>query len=388
VFDFDNLGRPRVQLTDVKPGKEASAGVLAKRMLEGATPANPASPPARTPTVADAIQAVLASGDLKPTTIKEYERFLERFAAFVGPAAHLGDVSQGRFAENADHVNASSEFGNATKKNQITAAELLFSFHRQRNSAVPPISARGLKPKRNQPAGHDRDAFTLEDIRALFANAAQSGEGEAHKWWVTVAPAFLGCRLEELAQAHLCSEIYRTASGCWVLRIEGNSSTGPDDETVSPKSVKTLARWRRVPVHPALVDRGFIAYLEHERSLGARTPFGRHWAPFKDRTTGGTKHSHGLTKWGGRELDKLQVAGKMRPGKLTYFHSLRHTFVTTLPRAGINEEWRAALAGQAYGGVNALIYNKAREDEAATLPVVMNGIATLADVLAEIDPIK
>lgn len=238
-LEFDDLGRPRVNLTDIKPGDEASAEDLAKRMLGVATPAKLAPPTASTPTVTEAIQAVLASGDLKPTTRKEYERFFDRFASFIGPAVNLGDISQGRFAEYADHVNSSSVFGNATKKNQITAAELLFSFHRRRNSAVPAISAKGLKPKRNQPAGHDRDAFTLDDIRALFANAARYREAESHNWWVTVAPAFLGCRIEELAQAHIESDIYQSPIGCWVLKIDENSQTNPIDENESPKSVKT-----------------------------------------------------------------------------------------------------------------------------------------------------
>lgn len=383
-LDFDEAGRPRVKFDDVKPGEEVSAGNLAKRILESATLHNSAPRSDTTPTVAEAIQAVLASGDLKPTTRKEYERFFERFAAFVGPATHLGEISQGKFAEYADHVNSASKFGNATKKNQITAAELLFSFHRRRNSAVPAISARGLKPKRSKPAGHDRDAFTLDDISVLFANAAQYREAEPHKWWVTVAPAFLGCRIEELAQAHLNSDIYEVASGCWVLKIEENHNSETGKEAVSPKSVKSLAGWRKVPIHPSLVDCGFVTYLNRERTLGALTPFGRYWTPFKDQKTGGTKHSHGITKWGGRELAKLRAAGKMRPGKLTYFHSLRHTFVTTLARAGIHEEWRAALAGQAYGGVNAVIYNKAREDESVTLPVILSGLKQLADILAVI----
>jgi integrase len=384
TLDFDDLGRPRVKLTDLKPGEEASAEDLAKRFLGVAKRATPAVNTSTSPTVAEAMAAVLADSGIKPNTVKEYRRAFRVFGEFVGPETRLEDIPQERFAEFADHVRTRTEWAAKTQSFHITAAQRLFTFYESRNSAVPKISSKGLKPKRLRPAGLDREAFTLAELKVLFTNAAKYRKDQPHKWWATVAPAFLGCRIEELAQAHLGVDIFLDSSGCWVLKIDESLMVPEDESESSPKSVKSFAGWRKVPLHPALVDAGFIDYIERERKFGAVTPFGRHWRAYIDRETGGVKHSKYLGKWGGRELDKLQAAGLLRLGNFTYNHSLRHSFVTILAKAGVSEEWRAALAGQAYGGINSAVYNKAREDVTASLPIVTAGLADLATVLGSV----
>jgi hypothetical protein len=74
----------------------------------------------------------------------------------------------------------------------------------------------------------------------------------------------------------------------------------------------------------------------------------------------------------------------VRNGRQTYFHSLRHSFVTFLANADVSEEWRAGLAGQAYGGINAQVYNKAREDISQTLPIITEALKPLQAILREV----
>ena len=198
---------------------------------------------------------------------------------------------------------------------------------------------------------------------------------------MTVAPAFLGCRVEELAQAHLAGDFQvDPATGATVLKIDETERGNPERGAALTKSVKTLAGWRKVPIHPVLVDAGFLRFLEAERKAGARTPFERHWKPWRDPATGAVTHSHSIVKWGSRELQRLRKAGVIQ-GRQSYFHSLRHTFVTMLAKAGISEEWRAGLAGQAHGGVNSQVYNKAREDVNETLPILVDAMKPLEAIL-------
>lgn len=148
--------------------------------------------------------------------------------------------------------------------------------------------------------------------------------------------------------------------------------------------MKSLSSWRRIPIHPALISAGFLRYLEHERAQGAVTPFGRYWSPQRDRETGGIKHSHPITKWSRSELKKLRSAHSNIPRNLTYFHSMRHGLTTLLAKAGVAEEWRAALAGHRTGGMNAQVYNKASQDVASTFPFLKAGLKPLAQLLREI----
>jgi integrase len=374
----------KIQITDANPGDASAISQNIAALMAGASTQNVPGKPTSdtTPTIAEAATALLAAPGRKPTTRKRYSNVFDHFGEFLGADRRLGSISQEDFARYADSVTANASWSDKTKRDYITTASQLFAFYEARNSAVPKISTKGLKPKRTTPAGQDRDAFTLDEYRLLFENAAAYRTRAPHKWWATVACAFLGCRIEELTQAHLGKDFVKDPStGYWFMKIDESDERKAGIDTKSPKSVKTLSSWRKVPLHSALIDAGFIDYLEAERAAGASTPFGRRWKSLLDKETGGTKHSHQATKWGSTELAKLRLEGKLsRPG-LTYFHSMRHAFTTLLSAADVGEERRAVLAGHSYGGVNAQIYNKGGGDLAIMGPLVERGLEGLAEVL-------
>jgi hypothetical protein len=394
VVDWDPLSRkPRVTADNVKPGEEESVTQLAKLLLgavddAGArAPVPPAAGEAKqpeTPTVREAIAAKLASPDLKPTTRKEYKRAFALFAERMGGDTRLADLPQERFAEFADYVAALPDLAPKTKGSLIVAAGTLYSFYNSRNSAVPKITTKGLKPKRVGPPLRRR-GFTLEELEVLFRNALQYREREPAKWWITVVPVFLGGRVEELTQAHVEGDfLCDPKSGVHYLKID---EAGPKigEGQSSPKSVKTEAGWRKVPIHPALIDAGFLDFVAGERAAGAITPFQRQWAAHRDADLGLVKHSHAISKWGGRELKKLKAEGKVPNDESTvYFHSMRHSFVTLLAAAGVDHEWRSALAGHEFGQINAKVYNQAKHDVAVTLPIIERGLEKLADMFGRI----
>ena len=334
--------------------------------------------------MSEAIAAKLASPGLKPTTLKEYKRAFALFAARMGGPTPLGDLPQERFAEFADYVAAQPDWAAKTKGFYITAAQSLYTFYSARNGAVPPITTKGLKPKRLGPPDRRR-AFTLEEMEVLFRNALRYRERKPAKWWITVAPVFLGGRVEELAQAHVDGDFLPDKkSGIYYLNIDETARNAVDGVKSSPKSVKTEAGWRKVPIHPCLIDAGFLDFIEGERKAGATTLFQRQWCAHRDQEFGLVKHSHAITKWGGRELDKLQAQGKLPNDNVAYFHSMRHAFVTQLAEAGIGEEWRAGLAGHEYGQINAKVYNHAGDDVSVTLPIVEKGLAKLATMFEDL----
>jgi integrase len=382
TFEFDDLGQPRVKLTDLKPGDEASAEDLAKRFLGVAKPANPDANTPLTPTVAEAMEAVLADPGIKRSTAKEYRRAFVFFSEFVGSDTRLGDIRAERFSAFADHVRARSEWAAKTQAFFITAAQRLFTYFESRNSAVPKISTKGLKPRRTAPAGHDRAEYSLADLEVLIRHVAQYRTTEPAKWWVTVIPVFTGVRIEEISQAHLDGDfLVDEPSGIHYLQIDELIRGTTDAALASPKSVKSKAGWRKVPIHPALIEAGLLDYLDGQRRAGFVTPFASTWKPLM---AGRVKHSHKITEWGGDELARLRKDGRITTEKLTYFHSMRHSFTTLLAKAGVEEEWRAALTGHQFGGVNAQIYNKAKNDVAITLPKIEQGVAPLVEILTKL----
>jgi integrase len=390
TIDWDpQTGKPRVNATDVKPGEEKAVTDLATMMLGAVNEAvgreHDARPArAHTPTVNEAIAAKLAAPGLKPTTQKEYKRAFALFAERMGGETRLADLPQERFAEFADFVSSMPNLAAKTKGFYITSAQGLYTFYSARNGAVPTITTKGLKPKRLGPPERRR-AFTLEELEVLFRNAARYRERKPAKWWITVATVFLGGRIEELTQAHVDGDFRRDPkSGIYYLNIAETSRGAGEGAEASPKSVKTEAGWRKVPIHPCLVNAGFLDFVEGERKAGASTAFQQQWGAHRGKEFGLVKHSHAITKWGGRELDKLQAQGKLPKDNITYFHSMRHSFVTLLAKAGIEEEWRAALAGHEYGQMSAKLYNHADDDVAVTLPIVERGLSDLAVLFEKI----
>lgn len=380
-IELNALGQPRIKLSNVQPGEEASSEDLARRMLGLAKPAVATPTPASTPTVSESIVEVLADPGIKASTVKEYKRAFDFFRDHVGGDMRLGDYSQERFATFADLVRDREGWAAKTKSFYITSATRLFTFYASRNSAVPKLTTRGLKPKRDAPAGHDRAEYTLSELEVLFKHVRQYRESEPAKWWVTVASLFLGTRIEELVQAHLDGDFrYDESSDVHYLQIDqivrGTSERAGD----YPKSVKSKAGWRKVPIHPALVEAGFIEFIKNERAAGAMTPFERVW-PALRAADGRVKHGQYISRWAATQMDALVESGKLKR-RLAYFHSMRHSFVTLLAKAGITEEWRAALAGHQYGGMNAQVYTK-KQDVSFTCPFIIKGLEPLAVILIE-----
>lgn len=311
-----------------------------------------------TMTIREAADAMLSSGSLKPRSAKRYRSIFEDMGAFLGWTTQMHEVTPARFVQYADHINGSGR-ADATKRNYITIAGRLFNWAHTREEKIPSMNTTGLKRKRVKPAYMDRAAFTLLEIGALFNNVAANRHLKPHYFWATVAPAFLGCRIEELAQASLANDFkHEAASGAWYLSISEDDTSA----NKGGKSVKRLSSWRNIPIHSALIRHGFLEYLHAEGAAGADSPFSRHWRPWHDPKTGALIRGHSIVKWGGRQLKQLRQTGLLTTPKTTYFHSMRHTLITHLALAGVAPEWRAALCGQeAEGGVNEAIYSKLRD---------------------------
>lgn len=200
---------------------------------------------------------------------------------------------------------------------------------------------------------------------------------------MTIACLLTGCRLEELAQLHVPTDLKQHTSGIWYLDLNER----PDPDGVIRKSLKKLSSWRVVPIHPLLVELGFVEFLQATARSDTGRPFSSHWAPHGELTPEGAalradvKWSHKISKWGGLRLRELRAAGAVAADNATYFHSMRHTFITTLAKAGVPEALRAALTGHDNGGINGQIYTKFKDDPTSTYDAMVKGAAQLDCIL-------
>jgi integrase len=109
--------------------------------------------------------------------------------------------------------------------------------------------------------------FDRDDLVRIFGSPPFTrGEklgrkvGEASAW-LPLLSLYQGCRVEELAQ--LLIEDVQKIDGIWCLIIDDVPVASGEE-----KRLKNDASRRRLPLHPAVIDAGFLRFVERLRSAG------------------------------------------------------------------------------------------------------------------------
>lgn len=130
-----------------------------------------------------------------------------------------------------------------------------------------PASAIKLVVGQQKKGERSRRPFEPDEIRKLFSWPTFTGCQSEHrrdlpgtkivrdgKYWLPILGYYTGCRLGELVQ--LAIEDVQDADGLNFLDINEKVLLGTDE-----KSVKSVAGMRKVPVHPNLLELGFLDFV-------------------------------------------------------------------------------------------------------------------------------
>ncbi len=216
-----------------------------------------------------------------------------------------------------------------------------------------------------------RQPFTSEELRSIFAQPQyQTGDGRhitkgnqtwaPFEYWLPLLGLFAGCRIGEVSQLHLAD--VREIEGVWVLDI---------NDFTKDKRVKTKeTSIRRIPVHPTLIELGFLAYCDSLRQAGFQRVFPE------------LTYSTSDARYGKEPIRKmsamLESLGMPRNGDKV-FHCLRHNAnnalmrvpMSDLPYADVNlrQYIRYKLMGHALpeGDVNQAHYTRTTMAEMLSL---------------------
>ncbi|MFA7537078.1 MAG: DUF6538 domain-containing protein, partial [Desulfuromonadales bacterium] len=117
--------------------------------------------------------------------------------------------------------------------------------------------AEGLAPRNDKMAHEARSLYSPEDLTALFsALEPYRKKDRPDRWWIPIIGLYAGMRIDEICQ--LCTADVRQMDGVWCFDINRDRD----------KKLKNKASIRLVPVHPKLIDLGFLEYCwenRHER---------------------------------------------------------------------------------------------------------------------------
>lgn len=379
-LDFNELGLPSSLYVKAEPEEQEAVNSAIKAALSSVRePSSKDSRQGAQKPFSEAITEYFNKSQTKAQTKATYRSKLDHAQKFFGDTKDVLRIDQADFVGYCDHVMATVP-NTTSQGHYMTTVATFLNWYRVRSAGLPALTTKTLVPKRDSPESDDRDAFSLEQLGFVFENAKQYRRNNPHKFWVSIAPAFLGCRIEELCQIHLKSDLVSDEeTGIWYLIFDGRA----DPDGVVRKSMKKVSSWRNVPIHSALVRHGFIDFLQNQKKAEFQRPFEKEWKPHEVISDIGKiiKWSHYISRWGGRELEAIAKHAGFDAERLAYFHSMRHTFKQVLGDAGVSSEISEALSGRRYAGADAERYEKLKQNHRR---LAVDGIEAGLDALASL----
>jgi integrase len=182
-----------------------------------------------------------------------------------------------------------------------------------------PVS--GLKLSEKRRIDEERSTYNPTDINNIVQNLP-CDTAYPERYWIPLIGLYEGMRLGEICQLYV--EDIQQVDGLWCISINGEND----------KRLKNLASQRIIPLHPVLLDNGFLRYVEQVKAAG--NP--RLWMNLAWTDVNG--YSNGIGKWYQR-FNREYVTDD--PKKV--FHSMRHTVADTLKQRGIQEAVIAEIVG-------------------------------------------
>lgn len=199
--------------------------------------------------------------------------------------------------------------------------------------------------------------YTDKELKLIFERPTYPDGSIGWKFWTPLLALYTGARANEIAQL-LVTDFVTTSGGinCIVI-LDLEDDIDDDDPLPAPdekpkKSVKTAASRRWVPIHPKLVELGFLNYVEHIKGKGEARLFPE--LTYDPRNGYGRKVSRDfaqVTKTLGIWVKRKKV-----------FHSFRGTLNGRLLRLGMSQELRDYALGHTNDSMNVQHYAKRVED--------------------------
>lgn len=200
----------------------------------------------------------------------------------------------------------------------------------------------GMRVKKSKATEEtSRTAFSAAQLRLIFAHLTDPNSTLVRKdtrKWPALIGMFTGMRLNEIAQLEI-SDIEEN-EGIWCINV---TPDGDDN-----KRLKNSASRRRVPVHDKLAACGFLTFVETQRSQGHSRLFPT--LPYSAQ--------NGYGRIAGRWFNERFLPALELGGNGYVFHCLRHSMVTRLAQAAVEDTKLRAIVGHTQSGVTFNTYFK------------------------------
>jgi len=285
----------------------------------------PHSPGATGPTVSNLSQRAVPVKEIfdgwkaerKPTekTGYMYEKVMASFMAFVG----LDDVTQVTSKHVADWKAAMLARGLTAKTigaGKLSAARAVFQWAADNSIIAQNPFAKVTISLKKKP-GERKRGYSDDEAKKVLSAAAR--EVAPHLRWVPLLCAYTGARISEISQ--LRKQDVVEVQGVWCLQLVPEAG-----------SLKNASSERSVPLHPQVLDAGFLKFVKSVKS----GPIFSEVPPDRFGARGGNMTKQ-VSRW-------VRALGITDP-RVAPSHAWRHRFKTLCRRFGVSSDIGDALTG-------------------------------------------
>lgn len=259
-------------------------------------------------------------------TVAAYQAALDDFLTFAGIKA-ASDYNEETVYAYIDDLLKRGEQDPHTIAKHIGFLRAIFNAAKKRlklsSNPFSEIEVPGLDIHKVR-----RLPLSQDDLKNIFTSTVfqqggmKRGGGGAAAYWLPLLSLYTGARLEELGQLYAAD--VKQEKGIWYLDItdiiEDNRL-----KISHPKRIKSASARRKLPLHPRLLDAGFLDYLDAIKAQKHIRLFPLLEVDCKGDITGN------FSKWWTRYRRRIGIKSKLKP-----FHSLRHTFKDAMREAEID----------------------------------------------------
>ena len=183
----------------------------------------------------------------------------------------------------------------------------------------------------------ERESFTNDELKLIF-NAdtypRKTNIYHPYRFWIPLIALYSGMRLNEICQLY-CDDI-KYEKKIWYFHLTDER----DDQFIKNKQSK-----RDVPIHPKLIELGFIDYVKEVREAKKDRVF--YQLQFSEKN----HYANMMSGWFARYMKSIGIKNAHK-----VFHSFRHTVKPALRDIGIPFEYQNAICGWSSNNVGVDVY--------------------------------
>lgn len=208
--------------------------------------------------------------------------------------------------------------------------------------ASPMAAFKKFKVELAEDADKAERLFDEADLQRIFApeNFIPWAGKYPHRWWMPMIGLHTGARINEVAQLKL-ADIVEIDDSWWIrIRVTIDPDLAHKSRGRSRQRVKSKSAIRDIPIAQALIDAGFLEFVEDMRQCGHPRLF-PHLSAGINRQTGDSN-----ARYSQAALNQFSTYLKgLGFKKGVGFHAFRHTIATELHHQDVPDEVIALITG-------------------------------------------